>query len=319
MTNKYSITSNEVKLFKHLDNLKHIQLKQARPVMFHISPTNICNMVCSHCCFSGRDKTIELDPVKLLEYLHDIRMLGVKAIEWTGGGEPTMYKALGDITKIAKDMGFSIGMNTNGIKYKEDLDYSLFDWVRVSLNVFDMNIDFREWKSNVKRIQEQTKVTACYIAGNEFKLETLYKIFDFAEEYKIYTRLAPDCIQDKEGIKALISDLKDIVDDIKPPFIMLSDFNIFLEERKENNCLIHMLKPFLFTDGYVYACPSSELAVENGKTVQKEFRICKAEDIFDYYMNNFEVKKFNCSYCKYTNQNNILTDVITEVEDERFC
>ena len=83
--------------------------------------------------------------------------------------------------------------------------------------------------------------------------------------------------------------------------------------------MMHMLKPFLYTDGWVYACPSSELAIENNRTMQKEFRICKAEDIYDYYTTKFEPKKFNCSYCKYTNQNNILYDLIQEVEDEEFC
>ena len=217
----------------------------------------------------------------------------------------------------------SIGMNTNALQYREDLDYSLFDWVRVSLNVFDLGIDLTEWVDNVKKIQKQTKVSACYIHSKETTFETFDNVCDFAEDNKIYTRLAPDCIQEKKDIEAEIDvmnlKLTRYEEERKTSYIMVSDFNVFLGEREDNICMIHMLKPMLFSDGYVYACPSSELAIENNRTLQPEFRVCKMEDILDYYNNMFEVKHFNCSYCKYTNQNNILKDIITEVDDERFC
>jgi len=323
MRNKYSITSNEVKLFKHMDNLTSIQNKESKPVMFHIAPTNVCNMNCTHCCFSERDKTIELDHLDLLKALEDIKLLGVKAIEWTGGGEPTLYEALPTVTKIASKMGFSIGMNTNGLNYREDLNYSLFSWVRISLNVFDLGIDLKQWVENVKKIQKQTKVTMCYIASENTPHENLKKVIDFAEEQKIPTRIAPDCIKSKEKIEGTINWIKFITKEeygfTDSEYVFISDFNIFLGEREDNVCMMHMLKPFLYSDGYVYACPSSELAIENNRTMQPEFRICKMEDIIDYYTNKFEVKNFKCSYCKYTNQNNILNDLIKEVDDIEFC
>ena len=102
MVNPLSITSNETKLFKHLDNLEKIQQKQPSPVMFHISPTNKCNMVCSHCCFDDRDKTQELSTSSLLDFLNYIPKLGTKSIEWTGGGEPTLHPHLNVLTEEAK-------------------------------------------------------------------------------------------------------------------------------------------------------------------------------------------------------------------------
>ena len=61
MNTRYSITSNEVKLFKHLDRLQDIQNRIIRPVLLHLSTTNKCDSDCMHCCFSERDKSLEMD------------------------------------------------------------------------------------------------------------------------------------------------------------------------------------------------------------------------------------------------------------------
>lgn len=318
-TNKYSVTSNEVKLFKHLDNLANIQDGYASPVMFHISPTNKCNMKCDHCCFSNRDMKDELEISKLKVALKEIQQVGTKSIEWTGGGEPTIYKHLPEATDYAKELGFAIGMCTNALMFREELDYSKFDWVRVSLNIFDMKQSKDTWFKTVKRIKEQTKVTACYVAGNFTSISKFREVARAAEELKVVTRITPNCIQSQKKIESLVSGLKHYQEEYGNKYTFVSDFNISFEKREDNVCMMHMLKPFLFSDGYVYSCPSSELSPENKQTLQKRFRVCKMEDIEDYYLNTFKIKKHPCSYCKYARQNNILKALITEVEDEKFC
>ena len=323
MNEKYSVTSNEVKLFKHLENLQDIQDGRARPVMFHISPTNVCNMACTHCCFADRDKQTFIDSKKLITFLNEIDVLGIQAIEWTGGGEPTLHPDIGDITKYAAEcLHMAIGMNTNAVRINPKLDYSLFSWIRISLNILDTDMDKVKFNKNVEHITSKTKATACYIAGNDVTKEKLQEVVDFANKHNLITRVAPDCIQSKDKIKALIDKIAGLLEELGEkdnPRIFLSDFNIFLGQREDNCCMMHMLKPFLFSDGNIYACPSLELAEENGKNMSEEFRICKMEDVFDYYMTKFEIKHFKCSYCKYTNQNNILNTLMKEVDDVEFC
>jgi len=318
----YSVTSNEVKLFKHLKNLETIQKGKASPVMFHISPTNLCNMACSHCCFMGRDKSLNLNWEKLKKAMDDMKKLGIKAIELTGGGEPTLYPHINEFIDYAKKLGFAIGMNTNALDIKRIKDYSAFSWVRISLNILNQDIDYSEFKNNVKFISSKTKATACYIVSQQFETDNLRRVIEFAKEMKLISRIAPDCIQPKEDIRKLIEKIKKALVNMgedKNPNIFLSDFNVYLGSRPENVCLIHMLKPFLYTDGWVYTCPSSELAMENMKTMQHKFRVCKMEEIYDYYTNKFEVKHFDCSYCKYTQQNNLLNALLIDTEDNEFC
>lgn len=314
---KYSITSNEVKLFKHFDSLQSFQNGKPKPVLFHISPTNKCNMNCKHCCFSECDRTLEIPVKKLKKSIDDMKNLCVKSIEFTGGGEPTLYPHLNEMVHYIKDKGFALGMNTNGLSIEKVDCWERFDWVRVALNVFDLNVDLEKFERDVKFLQKKTHITSCYIASNDVTKEKLDTIISFAKRLKIPTRIAPDCIQKKEDIKKLIDKIERYIP--KSDLIFLSDFNIFLGERDENHCWIHYLKPFLYSDGWVYACPSSELAFENGRTMQKEFRICKMEDILKFYSKNPTPKTFTCSYCKYTNQNNILNAIKRETDFNAFC
>lgn len=318
--NGHSYTSNEVKLFKHLDSLKSFQAGKAKPVMFHIAPTNYCNMKCSHCCFDGRDTQEQLTSKDLISALTQMYWVGAKSIEWTGGGEPTLHPDLANLTEFAKGLDFHVGMCTNGLVYRKDMDYELFDWIRVSLNIFDQTKSLDKWKDNVRRMSYYTKVTSCYVASKDMPLKKFKDISKFATEYKIPTRITPDCIQPKEGIEKLIGKLnhyKTIAGDSE--YVFISDFNIDLGDREDNFCAMHSIKPFLFADGYIYPCPSSELAPENNKTVPKKFRLCHMEDIEEYYKKPVEIKNNDCSYCKYTNQNNILHSIIKEVEDDKFC
>jgi len=320
---KFSITSNEVKLFKHMDNLKSLQQGNVRPVMFHISPTNKCNMGCSHCCFSGRVKHLKIPFPSLKSAIDQMAKLGVKSIELTGGGEPTLYEEINELIAYMKKKGFSIGINTNGLSINKVEDWGLFNWVRVSLNVLDLpSKEFEKFNNNVRFLKSKTKVTACYIASNGVDETKLRRVVKFAKSHKLPTRIAPDCIQQKGEIRALIDEIRTILtigDLLDNDYIFLSDFNIFLGERKDNVCMIHMIKPFLYSDGWVYACPSSELAVENDRTMNPEFQICRMERILEYFVSRFEVKHFNCSYCKYTNQNNLLDAVVQETDDNEFC
>ena len=315
--NGYSITSNEAKLFKHMDNLQSFQIGKSKPVLFHVSPTNKCNMNCTHCCFSNRDRNIEIPFDKLKKAIKDMKEIGIKSVEFTGGGEPTLYYEINNLTSFVRNEGLALGMNTNGLSINKVKEWSKFDWVRVSLNVFDLDIDINKFVEDVNFLQTKTHITSCYIASNNVTREKMETIVSFAEEQKIPTRIAPDCIQKKQDIRNLIDKINEMVP--KSEYVFVSDFNIFLGERRNNNCWCHYLKPFLYSDGWVYACPSSELAYENGRTMKEEFRICRMEDIPEFYSNEPVPKIFGCSYCKYTNQNNILDSIRMRTDFNAFC
>lgn len=316
----YSVTSNEPKLFKHLDRLKDIQLGTATPILFHISPTNKCNANCMHCCFADRERDNELDKNDLCVAIWIMKYIGVKSIELTGGGEPSLYTYINWLIEEIWFADLALGMNTNALDITTITkdNWKKFDWVRVSMNAFDgPNKD--KFKKNVKTLKKLTKITACYIIPQQIGVKNLKEVIDFADKNKIVTRIAPDCLQTKEKIIELTEKCRKIIDKHPSKYVFLSDFNLYFEKRNDDVCMIHMIKPFLYTDGWVYACPSSELAVENPRGMHKKFRVCRMEDIYRYYRENFDVNHFPCSYCKYARQNNLLYALIQETDHNDFC
>ena len=100
----------------------------------------------------------------------------------------------------------------------------------------------------------------------------------------------------------------------------MSDFNVDTH-RRNNNCYIHMIKPCFYVDGYVYACPSAELALENDRQIAPHARICHFSEIEEYYKSDAAAKPNHlaCSYCKYNKQQELLEDLLTETDFNEFA
>ena len=137
-----SFSSNSTKLLKHLDKLKNLQDgNPISPVMAHISLTNACNLTCSFCCFANRDISEKMPTEKVFQALESFKSIGVTGIEFTGGGEPSIHPDFKEIVRYAKDLGFSLGICTNGARFgvdrpiKKDI-VELFDWVRLGMYGF---------------------------------------------------------------------------------------------------------------------------------------------------------------------------------------
>lgn len=68
---------------------------------------------------------------KVLEVLDDCAELGVKGIELTGGGEPTIHPQFAQVVERINALGFKWGIVTNGVRMQ---DLSTASWARVSLD-----------------------------------------------------------------------------------------------------------------------------------------------------------------------------------------
>lgn len=73
---------------------------------------------------------------KVVEILNDCRTLGVKAIQFTGGGEPTVHPDHLSLINLALDQGFECGLVTNGVIQRPGIveTTSRLSWVRYSMD-----------------------------------------------------------------------------------------------------------------------------------------------------------------------------------------
>jgi radical SAM protein with 4Fe4S-binding SPASM domain len=84
------------------------------PSLVQIELTNECNLRCVHCyAASGKKRANELTTLELKNLISDLHDFGVPRIALSGG-EPLLHPDFLDLLRLAKDQGFSVGINSNG-------------------------------------------------------------------------------------------------------------------------------------------------------------------------------------------------------------
>lgn len=102
---------------------KAVYLKMpVSPRKVMISPTDACNISCPICWRHNdpdgtakllkEEKHLKLDEIELL--LSQLKEMGVKVVDFTGGGEPFVRKDILEIASIIKNKGFFGTLTTNG-------------------------------------------------------------------------------------------------------------------------------------------------------------------------------------------------------------
>lgn len=73
---------------------------------------------------------------KVAEILDDCAEMGVRAIQLTGGGEPTVHPQFGEIVRAVLDRGLELALVTNGVRFPQGIvdDLMRATWLRVSID-----------------------------------------------------------------------------------------------------------------------------------------------------------------------------------------
>lgn len=73
---------------------------------------------------------------KAVEIVEDCAEMGVRAIQFTGGGEPTLHPAFQQIAELVTSFGMKFALVSNGVKIGEKLAETVAraSWVRISLD-----------------------------------------------------------------------------------------------------------------------------------------------------------------------------------------
>jgi len=129
--------------------LEFLETGNTAPVLIEMDPSNACNHGCFF-CISGYIHLPEskglptfnrnmLSEELMLKTCQDFIDMGVRAVNWTGGGEPTANPALSKCVRLLGEGGVKMGMFTNGTLLHRfpDLIDSLIEnmtWVRISVD-----------------------------------------------------------------------------------------------------------------------------------------------------------------------------------------
>jgi MoaA/NifB/PqqE/SkfB family radical SAM enzyme len=153
---------------KEIETLRSKHHIVPRQVQLIIS--DLCNHDCHFCSYRmsaglsseqfGEDtgKGFTMNPnrkiptEKAMEIIRDCADMGVGAVQFTGGGEPTVHADHLEIFKFAQDLGLETSLVTNGAILKDGWEdvFAKMAWIRVSIDAGN------PWTySKVRRIPEQ--------------------------------------------------------------------------------------------------------------------------------------------------------------------
>lgn len=141
MDNAYSY----LKPLRQLDVIQGV--KAGNPVKVpHVQLVlaDLCNQSCHFCAYrlegytsnqNFNDKNM-MPQAKALEIIEDCAEIGVKAIEFTGGGEPTVHKFFQEAIKRTHELGMRFSLVSNGTRMTPELAEHVVraSWVRISID-----------------------------------------------------------------------------------------------------------------------------------------------------------------------------------------
>ncbi|MBN2781754.1 MAG: radical SAM protein [Campylobacterales bacterium] len=300
MANKYS----NLKIFHYQDKLdsltKDTETIKA-PIHIRIKPTNVCNHNCWYCAYKvdnlqlGQDM-VEKDFIpedKMIEILDDCKDMGVKAITFSGGGEPFTYRFFKQtIQKLIEDK-IAFASLTNGSRLNGEIA-QLFalnaTWLRVSIDGYN---DESYAKARSVKVGEFTKIVnnmkdfvnipnrTCNLGVSFIIDHTNYtKVYEFSslmKEIGVDSIKLSGCVVENEGEKnneyhkPFFDEAKDLCqrvkDELEDESFEVFDSYHYLEDKFDKDytwCPYSQILPVIGADLNIYPCQDKAYNLDNG-------------------------------------------------------
>ena len=285
--------------------IRFIETENTPPVLVEFDPSNACNHGCYFCISSyihlPESKDLEtfdrsiMPKDLMLGVCKDLVDMGVKAINWTGGGEPTLNPNLKYAIKyIGENSDIKMGMFTNGtLLDKFDLFDTIVDnltWLRFSVDAGTPETfnwirrpgksqDWDKMYSNLKTLIEVNNSKGRKLGlgtGMVITPDTYKEIVDFAKVFGDldldYCQYKPEVVnREREGgiqrevefwnkeIKPRLEEAQNILGDkYQINGYHLEDLadDPDILGRSYKKCLGSQIQPCIGADGNVYVCPN---------------------------------------------------------------
>ena len=204
--------SMDNKIYYYLDQIEKLEKGEfVAPISCEIDPSNSCNLKCDFCMFGEwrKDHHEHLDLETYILLIGELQRMGTKSITFTGGGEPLMNPNFNLMAKMAKSLGFQIGLVTNGVLLDEVDNLEDFLFIRISLDAHNRE-DYKKVKGADKfdRVLKNTTtalkwnkiIGLSYVVG-PYNNKDLQKAEDLANKLGVsYLQIKPSYINEKKEI-----------------------------------------------------------------------------------------------------------------------
>lgn len=292
------------------------------PIHIRIKPTNVCNHNCSYCAYRtnslnlGKDMIVDdyIPRQKMMEIIDDAEEMGLKAITFSGGGEPFVYPYLLDVVKKLSQTQIKFAALTNGSRLTGEVaEFFAYHatWIRISIDGWDnesyskyRNVSINEFKNVMDNIENFGLINGgCHLSVSIIVDKTncthIYELIKKLKGIGVKSiKIAPCIISNnmKENNVYHNSIFEIVKEQIKKSIDELSDkkFDVFdsyhkqLEtfDKKYTWCPYLQITPVIGADQNVYACQDTAYDIENGligtiKNIRfKDFWFCDKNRFF---------------------------------------
>lgn len=335
---------SSLKVFAHGQILNSIEEgKRTAPIYIRIKPTNYCNHKCYYCSYADkelglRDLVNSQDQIpwaKMQEIISDIKDIGVKAVTFSGGGEPLVYPYITETMKKVLDAGIDLSIISNGqLLYGERAEI-LKDakWVRISFDSADAETyarvrqlpreAFDEVCSNISqfaRIKNRKCELGINFVINHENFEQIYNMAKMVKDLGVnhikYTaRVTKDLFIYHESFKEItIDQIRRAKAELESAEFKIinkyeGDFDSALVfQRCYDKCYINQIFTVIAADSKVYFCHDKAYVKEGvvGDLHDQSFKeLWFSQDVINRYR-NFNPKCECTHHCVYDDRNELL-------------
>lgn len=317
-------TSTGGKYSRHPDMINALRNGVGRPQSLQVALTNRCNLKCVFCSVSERNLKQEWDYEELLKAIDAFIDCGIKTIEFSGGGDPTLHPDFWGFVLHARRKGLKMGLITNGLRLKDFQhdDLALFDWIRISM----VALDYQETIELPDKFPDNVTIGMSYVVGQkeyqgrrtywQSDFEQLMKIKEYTSKYDIkFIRLVPECFSDEDEMNQIHECYDTLSNTLGNPWLFQPK-----RQKQAEHCRMDAIKPWLHVDGYVYPCNSISLNTDANRDFAPQYRLCHWTEIKTYYQNrgNQSLDVSRCDRCTFTQNNDAIRDLLTPMEHGEF-
>ena len=335
---------SNLKIFAHAQAINDIGAeKRIAPIYIRIKPTNYCNHKCYYCSYADnelglRDSVNRQDQIpweKMQEIISDISDMGVKAVTFSGGGEPLVYPYIVEAMQKILNAGIDLSIITNGQLLRGERAETLVNakWVRISFDSADAETyakvrklpleAFDEVCANIRRFSE-IKMKNCELGINfVVNHENAHQVYDMAKmvrelgvnHIKYTARVAKDLFEYHKPFKQqVISQIQQAKEELSDGSFRIidkyeGDFDSALVfHRCYEKCYVNRIFTVIAADCRVYFCHDKAYVKEGvvGDLKNQSFRdLWFSQETVKRYQ-EFDPQKECNHHCVYDDRNELL-------------
>ena len=306
----YTSTGNKL-IFHPEAVMRFKDFHKATPISLQVALTSRCNLKCSFCSNVNRKTHESIDADLLQDTIIELLGVGLKTVEWTGGGDPTLYPKINEMISFCHKLGLEQGLITNGVQLAEKVSresLNVLKWVRISMNCL-------EYVGDIAIPEIPGTLGFSYVYNEKTTSETIEKIRQYAAIHRAeYVRVVPNCLATDEQQERNNVELAEFVKTVGYPFFYQAK-----HFRRPASCYWGLFKPFVLHDGWVYPCSSVVLNESADRQFHERFRMCRLEKLPQLYLDEAEpVPTTYCNHCVFYPQNAILGEMLNRHGMENF-